>query len=61
MLYDKRSFDAIYYLSKSLKEQLDLKAKVIQQIYNLNQGINYIKYNSEQRGKRINSIKRKRL
>ena len=41
--FDKRSFDGVYYLSKSLKEKLDAKAKTIQEIYNLNQGINYIK------------------
>ena len=60
LVYDKRSYDAILNLSKSLKEKLDLKAKIIQEIYNLNQGINYIKYNSEQRGKRMRSVKQKR-
>ena len=60
LVYDKRSFNAMYNLSKSLKEKLDLKAKTIQEIYNLNQGINYVKYNSEQRGKRMRSVKRRR-
>ena len=60
LVYDKRSYDAIYNLSKSLKEKLDLKAKIIQEIYNINQGINYVKYSSEQRGKRMRSIKRRK-
>ena len=60
LVYEKRSFDAILNLSRSLKEKLDVKAKVIQEIYNLNQGINYIKYNSERLGKRMRSVKRRR-
>lgn len=45
------------------KRTIRFKSKVIEQFYNLNQAINYIKYNSEQRSKRVNTkaIKRKRL
>ena len=61
LVYDKRSYNSALNLFMELKDKLDLsslsfnsiKRKIIRSIYNINQGINYIRYRKYQRGKNL--------